>query len=1082
MKNDLNWTGKVARIFVENGRISGLLIFGLFIWGLFSFFQTPKQYNPRITAPAFKISVSFAGATRHEMLEQVTKPLENIIAQIPEVEDLFSVTTEGAQTQLVVNFYVGENPENAKITLTDRINSNLNLAPLGIDAPLIQSIDPDDVPIATIALTSEEVDAIALRKFAFRLRDRLMTIEGTSGINIVGGRRRELNIAVDPLKLRRANIGISEIESALARNNIYLPAGLIKGDEQYTPLETRGVVSNPEELKNIVILSSDITDITLRRLADIREQEVEIEDHVRHRLREKTPQASVLLSIAKLKNANISDVSESIQSKLANLKRDFIPENIQADVIVDEGYVASKEIGRLITNLFTAIVIVVIVLLFFLNLRAALLVAIAIPLTLFTVVGIANLTGQSINRITLFALILSLGLLVDNATVVIENIVRHFNESKSKDRKKIVISAVAEVGPGLFMSTITTVLAFIPMAFVTGMMGPYMGPIPFFVPAALVVSLGLALSINPWLASVILRHETETARDGKVYQLLQKIKGYLGKVTGLAGHLMQLFRNYLQLILNNRAQRRLFFIIIGSLLLASFVLPGIGLVKFRMLPKADREQFFIYVDLPAGSSLEKTLAASQKLEDFLLKQPEVTMVQAYLGHPPILDFNGLFRGVADRRAPHLATIRVGLTEPESRDIQSAKLVLELRPRLLKFIEQAQLGLPLKIKLVEDPPGPPVLSTFLMRVQSYDASLLEPVIDQLKEKTDKVEGVVDTDTSIPEDYETVSLQVNQARATKSQLSSAQIAQTLATAYAGKIVGLYHNQQNLEQEYIRLRLKKEVRIDTRALRNIYLKNALGINVSLASLVTQKKEPTVKPIRRENRRSTAYIYGDMANRSITYAAIDMLWLLADYTPKGASRVDGSLFGATYRYEDGREVEITLGGEWQLTLEVFRDLGAAMGIAILLIYLVLVAQFSSFREALIIMSTIPLSLIGVLPGFLLLFYINGLYFNATSMIGVIALAGIAVNNSIILLEYLKTLGSKKMRLSGALYEAGMTRFRPIMLTTITTILGSLTIASDPVWSGLAYAIILGLGVSSLLTILVFPALYITLKGKDWA
>lgn len=1084
-----NWTGNIARFFVNNGQLSLLLVIALFIWGIMSFFGTPKQYNPKITAPAFQIMVDFPGASRVEVIEQVTKPLENIVSDIPNVEDIYSVSYNGGKSIVTVNFFVGENMDNARITLRDRIDSNFDRAPLGIATPLIRSIDPDDVPILTLGLIAKNQSPVAMRKLGFRLRDRLRTIPGASNIEVVGGRRRELSIRIDPERLARSGIGLMAIEESLARENIFLPAGSIKNPAGYIGVETHSNVRSPEDLRDLVIVTGDFGSTKLSEIASVREEISEVEDYVRHSSRTEdgsiqSQDSIVLLSIAKHSNANISDVTERVQESLDYLSRDFLPQGVHVEIFVDEGRVASEEISRLISNLFTAILIVVAILLMFLDKRAAFLVAISIPLTLAMVFGVGQLTGQNINRITLFALILSLGLLVDNATVVIENIVRWLGEFP--DRKKLplndlIITAVSEVGPGLFMSTITTVLAFIPMAFVTGMMGPYMGPIPFFVPVALVISLLLSFSLNPYMASILLK----STNDGKPGRF--KMPGLITliiKILKAPGHkVFQTYKKLLHGLLMNPARGRMLLMGVLVALLASFTLPALKLVKFRLLPKADREQFFLYLDLPAGTPLEETNRVARAYETLLLKQPDIKMVQSFVGGPPILDFNGLFRGVSARQQKEQATLRVGMTHPDMRSEKSTNLVLDYRKKLKQAAAQIAPGKYVKLKLVEDPPGPPVLSTLLVRIQGHDSKLLEEIGKDIWPYVRNVDEVVDTDISIPDSSPVIQLVVDQARASRSRVNSAQIARILRTAIDGSTVGIYHNSDNIEQEYITLRLNRAQRQDRSILKKLFVMNELGIKIPLTDLVRYVDSTAISPARRENRRDTVYIYGDMGTRSITYSAIDLLYFLGDYKlPDGKGElIDWSLFGMHYRTTDGKEVEINLGGEWELTLDIFRDLGIAMGGAIFLIYFVLVAQFGSFKEPLVIMSTIPLSLIGVLPGFLVLGYTIGLYFNATSMIGVIALAGIAVNNSIILLEYLNGLRGSGLTLEEALVQAGLTRFRPIMLTTFTTMLGSLTIAGDPVWSGLAFAIIFGLGVSSVLTLLVFPLLYARLAGKDW-
>jgi multidrug efflux pump subunit AcrB len=1085
----LNWTGRFSRYFVYNGKLTSLLLITLFVGGLFSFFQTPKKYNPTIVAPAFQITIDYPGSTRSEILEQITKPLERVLTDIPGVEDVFSVSLKGGRVIVTVNFFVGEDLDASKVALNDRLQSDGDLAPLGLPTPNVKTLDPEDIPVLVLAVESERLGAIELRKFGFRLRDLLSSFEGVSRIQVIGGRKRELSIQIDPKKLAKYAISLKHIEDTLKQNNIYLPSGLIKGPFDYSPIEVNGLVSSPEEIANIVIISSDSVRIKLKDFAVVEEQVNEIEDYVRH-LRKKEGKVFieediVLVSLAKLKGTNIGEVTNGVNQRISELMdRHVIPSHIKVRTIIDEGKKADNEIKGLIGNLLTSILIVVIVLFLFLNMRAALLVAIAIPLTLASVFGVALWAGQDINRITLFALILSLGLLVDNATVVVENIVRHRlkgskggNDENNKDdngdnghkEKEEVVQAVNEVGPGLVMSTITTVIAFIPMAFVTGMMGPYMGPIPFFVPAALILSLLIGLSINPWLASVLLKN------PGKE------------KKSKWGNAFIEWYQRSLSRLLHSKKASRLTLLAILGLLIFTCAFPLFKWVRFRMLPKADVNQVFLYLDLPQGISLDQNLKITQSFEKKMMEDPYIEMIQSYVGRAPILDFNGLFRGVSERKYFNQSTLRLGIRSKGSREITSEALVWKWRPLLVQHAKELTIKLklkhPIKIKVVEDPPGPPVLSTLLVRVQAEREELIERETKAFLEEVKKVKGVVDYDISIPTDFETIELEVNHFEASKVKITPAQIVETLRIIYSGKVIGIYHKEDNREQEYISLRFKKTDRMSEDFLDQIFLRNPLRISVPLKRLVKVKRSLTQHPLFRENHGNTSYIYGELEKRSITYAGIDLLLKLYDYKLSNgeAKRVDYNFFGATYLTDLGEEIKITLGGEWELTIEVFRDLMLAMGIAIIVIYFVLVAQFSSFGEPFIIMSTIPLSVLGVFPGFAILFHTSNEYFTATSMIGIIALAGIAVNNSIILLEYLNLLKREGQGLIEALINASVTRLRPIALTTITTVLGSMTILGDPVWAGLAWAIVLGLGTSSTLILLVFPLLYKELMGRYW-
>ncbi len=1027
---------------------------GLFLSGIFNYFLTPKKYNPTIVAPAFQVIVNFPGASKKDVIEQVTKPLENIISNIAGVEDIYSVSYSGGRAFINVNFYVGEDFDKAKVSLNDRIQSDIDLSPYGITSPIIKSIDPEDVPVITIALMSNKLNAVELRKYAFQIRDQLATVPNTGIINVVGGHRQELTIIANNEQLKHNALTVHHIQQALKAHNVYSPVGFIKGEASYLPVEADGRITNVEDIKDIIVQTNNSINIRVKDVAEVKLQEVEITSHVLHTKHKKEYTNNVLLSVAKLKGTNISSVTNAVRKKLKSLKLD---DKVKAEILVNDGDVAQDEISGLLSNLLTSIAIVVFVLMFFLDIKSSLLVAIAIPLTLSSVFIAAYFGGQSINRITLFALILSLGLLVDNATVVIENIARKLANARTVT-SDLFAKAVDEVGLGLFMSTLTTLLAFFPMAFISGMMGPYMGPIPFFVPAALLIALGISYTINPWMASVLMKKAPEHNPS---------------KMQVAGTKFLLKYRHFLRVILHSSSKRKF---VLGSVVLAlllSSSLPFVYLVKFRMLPKADVDQFYVYLDLPASSSLESTYELTRKVEKSLNNNKFVKMTQSYIGTAPVIDFNGLFKNVASRVNFNQATIRVGLLADTERDTISEQIVFQVRQELKTIIKEYPGT---KVKLIEDPPGPPVMSTYLVRVEGEE-DLIQAEAQHIYKDLMQIEGVVDFDMTLPEHSYTYDIKINHHEASKTNVTPLQIMDTLNTLYSGKVVGIFHNQDNIEQEFIRIRYPKADRSNPEPLKDIQIFNQYRIGTPLSRLVTIQKRSTIPPLYRENDSNVVYISGEMGDRSVTYAGIDTLLYLLKHKPlAGKARVDSwDLFGVNYLTDDNKQLRISIGGEWELTLEVFRDLMLAMMVAIVVIYFVLIAQFKSFTDPLIIMSTIPLSVIGVFPGFMLLNFLAGEYFTATSMIGIIALAGIAVNNSIILLEYLKSLLKEEPDLIEALIEACATRLRPIALTTITTVLGSMTILGDPVWAGLAWSIVLGLAVSSMLILIIFPVLYYT-------
>ncbi|TSD01108.1 MAG: cation/multidrug efflux pump, partial [Parcubacteria group bacterium Athens0714_25] len=704
------------------------------------------------------------------------------------------------------------------------------------------------------------------------------------------------------------------------------------------------------------------------------------------------------------------------------------------------------------------------VLFLILGFRSALIVSLVIPLILFAVFAVGDLFGQTINRITLFALILSLGLLVDDAIVVVENINRYFRMKLGLGKIETVVRAVDEVGSALFMSTLTMILAFVPMAFVTGMMGPYIGPIPFFVPVALAASLLFAVTLNPFFAHLFSRNQSQERKQNIINRTIVKIETIYAKT--------------IRLLLDNRKARKIFLAGTALAIIASLSLPLLKIVKFRMLPKANKEQFYLYLDLPNGTDIEKTDLLSAELEKTILLQNDIESVESFVGQSQIVDFNGLFKGSSFRTQQNQATLKINLTELEKRSATSEKIASEVR----RISEKFSLSHPdANIKIVEDPPGPPVLATLFLKVQGKDTEKITAIARDIKKIVSTIDGVVDIDTSIPEQNADKNYRINTEKCQQLGITPDSVNQILFLGLHGMPVGAYHRQDDelgrmSDQEQIVVRLNGKDRQFTENLNRLTIPDKSGVPIPLPELLIEIDSKIDSVIYTDEREKTVSISAEMENRSIVYAVFDIFPKLLNYKLPGAKETKSSWtpFGATYtNTETGEQYSIVIDGEWKLTLEVFRDLGIVMALVMFLIYFVVAAQTESLVIPLLIMGSIPLSLIGVLPGFAVLGFAKGTYFNATSMIGVIALSGLAVKNAIIYLEYLEPLRQKGLPLKDALIETGRIRLLPIILTSLTAILGSLTIVADPVWEGLAWAIVFGLTASTLLTLLVFPILY---------
>ncbi len=1094
----LGFAGKLAKIFVVNSKLSILLLLTMFVWGILSFFITPKQYNPEIVAPAFQVITEFPGASSREVEELLTKPIEDKVADIKGVDELISQSIDGGISIVTVKFYVGEDVEASKVKIIQKIYGNIDLKPIGARDPIIKDINPDDVPVIAVALMSDTLNSVELRNRGIEIEEELKKIKNISNVNLVGGRKRQLNIILNPSELTAKNIFVFEIIETLEKNNLKLGSGEIELGAKNIPVEIDGLIMTRDDLAKTVLRIETEHVVYLEDVASIVDGQVETSDYIKFNTKERSSAEVVYISAAKKKGSNASQVTSEVLKTLESLdNRGEFGDDLSYAIVRDEGATANEEIFGLVINLAQAVLIVTIILFLFLGGRAAFVVAIAIPLVLAMVFGAGYLAGQTVNRITLFALILSLGLLVDNATVIVENIVRHLKKGDI-DKKYPVIKAVDEVGIGLLMSTITTLLAFFPMMFITGMMGPYMGPIAFFVPAALIFSLIIALTINPFLSYKLLSKfqvkpelkdkllfkpvKNDYLREKKnswFSQFCKKIKKWFqigGKKIDDA------YRNLLKKIFENIKLRKKILILVTILFVASMILPVVGIVKFRMLPKADREQFYIYLDYPNGTSVEENNRITSKVEDFLLKETEVLSVQSFIATPPVIDFNGLFKGSEGRNTTNVATLKVNLSHHNTRNIKSEKLVQELRPRLYEFLE-TEPGT--KIKLVEDPPGPPVQSTLLIKVRGDNYEKLKEISTDIERMFYDAKEVVDVDTSRTDNQPKIILKLDNEKAMRAGINTEMAAMTLRSVLGGVNVSVLHDDEHKEQEFIHLRYDSEYRNRIEDLKSVYLSNVQGQKIPLSEIVSEEHSSVEDVLYRDGRMKTVYVSAEMGNRSVTYAVLEIYLKLLKYKLfSGTGELENiSFFGVDYiDTESGEKYEIDWGGEWEITVEVFRDLGMAMMVAIFLIYIVLVAQFNSFKTPALIMMTIPLALIGVLPGFAILGFVSGIYFNATSMIGVIALAGIVVNNAIILVEYLNGFKGRGIDVKDALVEAGATRMRPIILTSLTTILGSLTIVGDPVWAGLAWSIVFGISISTVLTLVMFPLLYFVFEGNEWS
>ncbi len=1051
----LNISGKITQYFI-NSQLTVLLMAATAILGLFALIYTPREENPQIVVPAANVMVMMPGSSAKEVEELVSKRLESILWEIPGVEDVYSVSMN-SMSVVTVKFFVGQDKERSMVKLYDKIMSHMDFAPAGASQPLVKPIDVDDVPIVAITLSPEAgsaYDDAQLRLVADNVLDELRKVPGVGTTTVIGGRSRQVRVVLDPLRISGYGLSPLQIAGAITQSNANLLSGELEQGSRKLTLEAGGFFTRASDVRNAVVgvannkpvYLGDVAEVTdgfeetvkLTRIAFMKghdehtgtdigaRRDVSLQEH-----------PAVTLALAKRQKLNAVQISNQILAKLDALKKTSIPPGINVTVTRNDGKTANNAVNELVFHLAVSIIVVIILLFLTLGWREAAIVALAIPLTLFITLAIGMLAGQTINRITLFALILSLGLLVDDAIVVVENIHRHY-KIQQHSRLQGAILAVNEIGMPTILATITVVLAFIPMAFVTGMMGSYMKPIPFNVPVAMVTSLFVAFIVTPWASYRIMK----TDHQGKQPLPLEETKLYKG------------YKKILGPLLENPGKRKLFMSIIIGLFLITMTFPLAQWVKFRMLPKANKNTFLVSIDMPAGTALENTDRVARAVGNYLSRIPDVKDYETFVGAGSVMDFNGLLRGSAFREASHFAEVRVNLIDKEERSTSSEKLVLKIRPNIAKIAQEYNAN----IKLVEDPPGPPVRATVVAEIYGPDYDKQRELARDIKALFARTDQVVDIDDSVKEKQEKYQLIVDKEKAALAGISTEQIVQTLRMSVAGMAISTLHKPDAKNPIAIFLRLPKGERERMSDMDKVYVASPQGSQVALSSLVKVVPSETDKAIYHKNLEPVTYVYAEMGARSQVYAVIDMMkHLHKNPVPEG------------YR--------IKWDGEMKLTLDVFRDLGAAMGVALIAIYLLLVGRFRSFTIPVVIMAAIPLSMIGIMPGFAM----TGVYFSATSMIGVIALAGIVVRNSIVLLEFILDKKHEGLPLVQSLIEAGAIRTRPIVLTAAAAILGSAVIVTDPVWSGLALALIFGMLASTALTLVVIPLFYYMLEKKNW-
>jgi multidrug efflux pump subunit AcrB len=1093
----LGFVGNLAKRFIDS-KLTPLIILVSLLLGLGATLILPREEEPQITVPMADVFVQMPGASAKEIEQRVAFPMEKLIKELPGVEYVYSTSRSGSALA-IVRFYVGQNTEDAIVQLYNKLYANFDKIPPGASQPLIKSRSIDDVPILSITLWSDQANAFDLRQIATQLDEQIKQVADVSETTIIGGQRRQLRVDLDPVRLNAFGLTPLQISQALQAQNTELASGALSQNNQSFLVRTQSFIRTVEDAQGLVVSVTNGQPVYLRDVATVTDGPEEPASYVFYgeairgqgsgvrsqgneqfrfpipvraaSLEENSLSLSsretdaVTIAIAKRPGANAIQVSHHVLHKLEQIKRNYVPENVNLTVTRDYGETAAERSNELLFHMAIAVVSVTILMWFALGKREAMVVAISIPVTLALTLASFVFYDFTLNRVTFFALIFSIGILVDDAIVVVENVGRHLQLPENKARlqqsanrlpilRQIVLEAVDEVGNPTILATLTVIAAILPMAFVGGLMGPYMRPIPLGASAAMIFSMLVAFIVVPWATVRIFAnsgslshgHEQEDALSRLYRQFMYPLIHYPKKGT------MFLMTTAIALVI----------IIVG--------LAGFRLVILKMLPFDNKSEVQVILNLPEGTTLEQTARVTREMGQYLATVPEVTNYQSYVGTASPYNFNGLVRHYFLRSGANVADIQVNFLAKGERKRQSHAIAKDIRPKLTEIADQYNA----RVQIAEIPPGPPVLQTLVTEVYGADYEEQIDLAQQIREIYKSTPGVVDVDWYMEVPQTEYHLTIDREKAALNGISPAQISETLQIALSGRNVRLLHDDNSREDIGITLRFDQSSRTSLNDLKSLNLRGANGDLVPVGSLVTVETTNADHSIYHKNLQPVVYVTGDVSGK-VESAVYAMLTL----QPKISQLSEATGYPIT-AYYTGQPPEtesygVKWDGEWQVTYEVFRDLGIAFAVVLVLIYALVVGWFQSFGTPLVIMAAIPFSLVGIMPAH----WLMGSFFTATSMIGFIAGAGIVVRNSIILVDFIELRLKEGVPLEEAVIDAGAVRFRPMLLTAAAVIVGSAIILADPIFQGLAISLMAGEVASLLLSRSAVPILYYKLWRK---
>ncbi|NQW36378.1 MAG: efflux RND transporter permease subunit [Flavobacteriales bacterium] len=1052
-------SGKIAKAFLES-KLTVLLMIAFMLVGIFSSYLIPREEEPQIEVPMADVFLRYPGATPKEVETKIAAPLEKIISNLPGVEHIYSTSMSG-QAMIIVQFYVKEDIERSFVQLYNEILKHMDQMPQGVSMPLIKTRAVDDVPMQSLTFWSETYNDFEIKQLAEEVNNQLKSIKGIAATKIIGGRSREISVVLDKDKMAQNHVDILGITQKINANNQQSQVGHYNANDTEILVNAGNFLKSVDDVNNLIIGVYQQKPVYLKQVATVKDGAEIPNEYVsfgygkaddKNKADFKSEYAAVTLSISKQKGGDAMKLADKINSKIALLKKSLIPNDIHVSVTRNYGQTASDKVSELLMHLMIAIIAVTLLVMLAMGWRGALVVFLSIPVTFALTLFSYYFMDYTLNRITLFALVFVTGIVVDDSIIIAENMHRHF-KSKRLPFKQAAIFAINEVGNPTILATFTVVASILPMAFVSGLMGPYMSPMPIGASIAMVFSLLVALTITPYLGLKFLQaKEKHGEKNSDAPKKLEDSK---------------LFKIYIKLInplIDNKKIRFTFFGVNILLLVISIALFFTKSVAVKMLPFDNKNEFQIVIDMPEGTTLERTAVVTKEIAQYISKNPLVKDYQSYVGTASPITFNGLVRHYDLRRGSNIADIQVNLVGKSERSKQSHDIVKEVRPAIIEIAKHFNAN----VKVVEVPPGPPVLSTIVAEVYGPDYDAQINIADQLKTLITNTKNVVDVDWMVEAPQQKFDIVIDKEKAMLNGIAPQQIVSTLQLALTNQPIDKLYDENSDKQIGIVLQLGEDQKSSIDAVLQLKVISQNGVSMPLSNLVKIVNTKSDKSIFRKNQQRVVYITADMAGdlESPVYAILDLSKQLKNIKMPKGEKINELYNGQP---ADTDKYSIKWDGEWQITYDVFRDLGAAFAVVIIIIYMLLVGWFQSFKAPVVMMIAIPLSLTGIVFGHLFL----GAYFTATSMIGLIALAGIMVRNSVLLIDFINLRLADGIPLRQAVIEAGAVRTTPILLTAGAVAIGAVVMLFDPIFQGLAISLIGGTLFSTFLTLLMIPLIY---------